>query len=412
MKEQKSEPFDYELAKQKVKEQLRSGHSLFGKGGAFAPLLQEMLNSILEGEIDGHLDEDERESGNRKNGKTKKTLKTSSGTIEVTTPRDRFGSFEPEIVKKRETIMAESLEDKIIGLYSLGTSLRDISAHIKETYDTDISATTLSSITDKVIPLVKEWQQRPLEELYCIVWLDAMYFKVKAEGRTQTRCVYNILGINSEGRKDVLGMYVSQSEGANFWLGVINDLKQRGVEDILIACIDNLKGFDEAIRTIYPETEVQTCIVHQIRNSLKYVASKDQKVFMSELKPVYRADNEVQALDELAKLKEKWGKKYPMVIGSWENNWSKLSTYFKYPAGIRKLIYTTNTIEGYHRQIRKVTKNKGVFTSDMALLKLIYLTTERISLKWTMCLTNWAISASHLKIIFGERMKIALLNTP
>ena len=412
MKEQKSEPFDYELAKQKVKEQLRSGHSLFGKGGAFAPLLQEMLNSILEGEIDGHLDEDERESGNRKNGKTKKTLKTSSGTIEVTTPRDRFGSFEPEIVKKRETIMAESLEDKIIGLYSLGTSLRDISAHIKETYDTDISATTLSSITDKVIPLVKEWQQRPLEELYCIVWLDAMYFKVKAEGRTQTRCVYNILGINSEGRKDVLGMYVSQSEGANFWLGVINDLKQRGVEDILIACIDNLKGFDEAIRTIYPETEVQTCIVHQIRNSLKYVASKDQKVFMSELKPVYRADNEAQALDELAKLKEKWGKKYPMVIGSWENNWSKLSTYFKYPAGIRKLIYTTNTIEGYHRQIRKVTKNKGVFTSDMALLKLIYLTTERISLKWTMCLTNWAISASHLKIIFGERMKIALLNTP
>lgn len=412
MKEQKSVPFDYELAKQKVKEQLRSGQSLFGKGGAFAPLLQEMLNSILEGEIDGHLDDDERQSGNRKNGKTKKSLKTSSGTIEVTTPRDRFGSFEPEIVKKRETIMAESLEDKIIGLYSLGTSLRDISAHIKETYDTDISATTLSSITDKIIPLVKEWQQRPLEELYCIVWLDAMYFKVKEEGRTQTRCVYNILGINSEGRKEVLGMYVSQSEGANFWLGVINDLKQRGVEDILIACIDNLKGFDEAIRTIYPETEVQTCIVHQIRNSLKYVASKDQKVFMSELKPVYRADNEAQALDELAKLKEKWGKKYPMVIGSWENNWSKLSTYFKYPAGIRKLIYTTNTIEGYHRQIRKVTKNKGVFTSDMALLKIIYLATERISLKWTMCLTNWAISASHLKIIFGERMKIALLNTP
>ena len=241
MKEQKSVPFDYELAKQKVKEQLRSGQSLFGKGGAFAPLLQEMLNSILEGEIDGHLDDDERQSGNRKNGKTKKSLKTSSGTIEVTTPRDRFGSFEPEIVKKRETIMAESLEDKIIGLYSLGTSLRDISAHIKETYDTDISATTLSSITDKIIPLVKEWQQRPLEELYCIVWLDAMYFKVKEEGRTQTRCVYNILGINSEGRKEVLGMYVSQSEGANFWLGVINDLKQRGVEDILIACIDNLK---------------------------------------------------------------------------------------------------------------------------------------------------------------------------
>ena len=403
-----TESFDYEAAKQKLREQFRTGKSLFGKGGAFAPLLQEMLNSMLEGEIDGHLDDLQRESGNRKNGKGTKQLKTSAGTIEVSTPRDRSGSFEPEIIKKRETIMAQSLEDKIIGLYGLGTSLRDISAHIKETYDTDISATTLSAITDKVIPLVKEWQQRPLESLYCIVWLDAMFYKVKEEGRTQTRCVYNILGINKDGRKDVLGMYVSHSEGANFWLGVINDLKQRGVNDILIACIDGLKGFDEAIGTIYPGTEIQSCIVHQIRNSLKYVASKDQKLFMSELKPVYRADNETVALDELAKLKERWNKKYPMVIGSWENNWSKLSAYFKYPDGIRKLIYTTNTIEGYHRQIRKVTKNKGVFTSDMALLKLIYLATERISRKWTMPLQGWAVSASQLKIIFGDRMKIDL----
>jgi len=304
--------------------------------------------------------------------------------------------------------MAQNLEDKIIGLYGLGTSLRDISAHIKETYDTDISAGTLSAITDKVIPLVKEWQQRPLEELYCIVWLDAMYYKVKEDGRTQTRCVYNILGINKEGKKEVLGVYVSQSEGANFWLGVLNDLKQRGVADILIACIDGLKGFPEAIQTIYPHTEIQSCVVHQIRNSLKYVASKDQKAFMSELKPVYRADNEQQALDELAALKEKWDKKYPMVISSWENNWPNLSTYFKYPAAIRKLIYTTNTIEGYHRQIRKVTKGKGVFTSDMALLKLIYLATDRISQKWTQPLQNWAISASQLKIIFGDRMKTDL----
>lgn len=408
MKKEDSVPFDYEVAKQKLKEQFRSGQSLFGKEGAFAPLLQEMLNSILEGEMEGHLDEEERGAGNRKNGKNKKQVRTSSGTIEVTTPRDRLSSFEPEMIKKRETIMAQSLEDKIIGLYGLGTSLRDISAHIRETYDTDISASTLSAITDKVIPLVKEWQQRPLEELYCIVWLDAMYYKVKEEGRTQTRCVYNILGINKEGRKEVLGMYVSQSEGANFWLAVINDLKQRGVADILIACIDGLKGFPEAIETIYPHTEIQTCIVHQIRNSLKYVASKDRKEFMSELKPVYRADNEQQALDELATLKQKWDKKYPMVTSSWENNWSKLSTYFKYPGAIRKLIYTTNTIEGYHRQIRKVTKQKGVFTSDMALLKLIYLATERISQKWTQPLQNWAISASQLKIIFGDRMKTDL----
>jgi transposase-like protein len=408
MQNNQDQPFDYELAKQKVKEQLRSGKSLFSKGGAFAPLLQEMLNSILEGELEAHLDEEERSLGNRKNGKGSKVLKTSSGSIEVNTPRDRLSSFEPEMIKKRETIMAQNLEDKIIGLYGLGMSLRDISNHIKETYDTDISATTLSTITDKVIPLVKEWQQRPLESLYCIVWLDAMYYKVKEEGRTQTRCVYNILGINKDGRKDVLGMYVSQSEGANFWLGVITDLKQRGVEDILIACIDNLKGFDEAIRTIYPLTEVQTCIVHQIRNSIKYVASKDQKLFMADLKPVYRADNESQALSELEGLKEKWNKKYPMVISSWEKNWAKLSTYFKYPAGIRKLIYTTNTIEGYHRQIRKVTKNKGVFTSDVALLKLIYLATERIQQKWTIPLSNWAVSASQLKIIFADRMKTDL----
>lgn len=408
MENNAQKPFDYEAAKQKVKEQLRSGKSLFSKGGAFAPLLEEMLNSILEGEMEAHLDEEERQSGNRKNGKGSKLLKTSAGSIEINTPRDRLGSFEPEMVKKRETIMAQSLEDKIIGLYGLGMSLRDISSHIKETYDTDISAATLSTITDKVIPLVKEWQQRPLESLYCIVWLDAMYYKVKEEGRTQTRCVYNILGINKDGRKDVLGMYVSQSKGANFWLSVITDLKQRGVEDILIACIDNLKGFDEAIRTVYPQTEVQTCVVHQIRNSIKYVASKDQKAFMTDLKPVYRADNESQALGELEALKEKWGKKYPMVISSWENNWPKISTYFKYPAGIRKLIYTTNTIEGYHRQIRKVTKTKGVFTSDMALLKLIYLATERIQQKWTMPLNNWGITASQLKIIFADRMKTDL----
>ena len=399
---------DYEVMKQKLKEQLRTGKSLFSKGGAFAPLLEELINSMLEGELEGHLDEDERRTGNRKNGKGSKIVKTSAGSIEINTPRDRLGSFEPEIIKKRETIMAASLEDKIIGLYGLGTSLRDISTHIKETYDTDISATTLSSITDKVIPLVKEWQQRPLESLYCIVWLDAMYYKVKEEGRTQTRCVYNVLGINKDGRKDVLGMYVSQSEGANFWLGVITDLKQRGVEDILIASIDNLKGFDEAIRTIYPYTEIQTCVVHQIRNSIKYIASKDQKAFIADLKPVYRADNESQALTELDALKEKWGKKYPMVMSSWENNWSKLSTYFKYPDGIRKLIYTTNTIEGYHRQIRKVTKNKGVFTSDMALLKLIYLATDRIQQKWSMPLANWAICAAQLKIIFANRMKTDL----
>jgi transposase-like protein len=287
-------------------------------------------------------------------------------------------------------------------------SLRDISAEIKEMYDTEISAGTLSAITDKVIPLVKEWQSRPLERLYCIVWLDAMYYKVKEEGRVKTRCVYNILGIKKDGRKEVLGMYVNESEGANFWLAVLTDLQNRGVEDILIACIDNLKGFSEAIGTIYPDTEVQSCIVHQIRNSLKYIASKDQKAFMKDLKPVYQAVSKQEAEDKLRELEDKWGKKYPVVTGSWQRNWDKLSTYFGYPAEIRRLIYTTNTIEGFHRQIRKVTKSKGAFTSDMALLKLIYLATRNIEKKWTQPLQNWSLTISQLSIIFKDRVQLEI----
>jgi transposase-like protein len=287
-------------------------------------------------------------------------------------------------------------------------SFRDIAAHIKDMYDTEISATTLSTITDKIIPLVREWQNRPLEASYCIVFLDAMYYKVKEEGKVTTRCVYNILGITAEGHKDLLGMYVAESEGANFWLGVLSNLQQRGVADILIACIDNLKGFAEAIASIYPATEVQTCVVHQIRNSLKYVASKDQKPFMADLKPVYQAVSLDEAEQRLQELEAKWGKKYPVVIDSWHRNWSKLTTYFKYSPAIRKLIYTTNAIEGFHRQIRKVTKTKGAFTSDMALLKLIYLATMNIQKKWTQPLQNWGLTVSQLSIIFGDRLKLQI----
>src|ERR1700743_1570747 len=405
---EKNQKFDYESIKKKTLEQLRSGKSLFGKDGAFAPLLKGILEAAMEGEIENHLDEEERSTGNRKNGKTSKKLKTADGTIDLETPRDRAASFEPQIVKKRETILAESLESKIIGLYSHGMSLRDISDHIKEMYDTEISAATLSAITDKVIPLVKEWQSRPLEPLYCIVWLDAMYYKVKEGGRVINRCVYNILGINAEGRKDLLGMYVLESEGANFWLGVLTNLQQRGVADILIACIDNLKGFAEAIASIYPQTEVQTCVVHQIRNSIKYISSKDQKAFMADLKPVYQAVSKDEAEHLLQELEEKWGKKYPVVLDSWKRNWEKLTTYFQYSGAIRKLIYTTNTIEGFHRQVRKVTKTKGAFTSDMALLKLIYLATQNIQKKWTQPLQNWGLTVSQLSIRFGDRLRLRL----
>jgi putative transposase len=404
----KEEELNAEELKKKALKQFMSGESLYGKDGAFAPMLKSFLEAAIEGELDAHLDEDERKSGNRKNGKTSKTLQTSEGPLEVETSRDRNSTFEPELVKKRETILADSLEKKIIGMYGLGMSFRDISSHLKEMYDADISHTTLSSITDRVIPEIKEWQARPLESVYCIVWLDAMHYKVKDEGKIVSRAVYNILGINTEGRKDLLGMYVSESEGANFWLGVLSDLRTRGVNDILIASIDNLKGFAEAIQATFPKAEVQSCIVHQIRNSLKYVASKDQKPFLADLKEVYRATTKDLAEQQLDALEQKWGKKYPLVLNSWRNNWSKLSTYFKYDPVIRKMIYTTNTIEGFHRQVRKVTKTKGAFPSDMALLKLIYLAYRNIRKKWTSPLQNWGLTVSQLSIWFEGRLNLSL----
>ncbi len=389
-------------------EQLRSGQSLTGKGGAFAPLLKQFLETALAVEMEEHLSEEERETGNKRNGKSAKTLKTVDGEVVIETPQDRKSTFSPEIVKKRETILADNLASKIIGLYGLGMSFRDISSHIEEMYDVSISHSTLSEITERIIPQVKEWQSRPLESMYTIVWLDAMHYKVKNGGKVENRAVYNILAINKEGKKDLIGMYVSENEGANFWLSVLTDLKSRGLKDILIACIDNLNGFAEAIMSVYPQVEIQSCIVHQIRNSLKYVASKDQKTFMKDLKNVYQAVNKQTAEDELVKLEEIWGKKYPVVLNSWQNNWHKLSTYFAYDEHIRKMIYTTNAVEGFHRQVRKVTKTKGVFPNDMALMKLIYLATLNIAKKWTQPLHNWALTVQQLRIKFGERMPVSL----
>jgi len=399
---------EFKSMRDKALQQLMSGQSLTGKDGVFAPLLQQFLESALEGEMSSHLTELERSKGNKRNGKGTKTLKTSSGEVTIATPQDRQSSFEPQIVRKRETILADNLSSQIIGLYGRGMSFRDISQHIKEMYDVDISHDTLSEITERVIPLVKEWQNRPLEAVYPIVWLDAMHYKVRDGGKVVSRAVYNILAINADGHKDLIGMYISESEGANFWLSVLTDIKSRGVKDILIACTDNLTGFSEAILSVFPQAEVQTCVIHQIRNSLKYVASKDQKIFMKDLKMVYQAANKSQAEDGLMKLEEIWGKKYPVVIKSWNNNWDKLSTYFQYDEHVRRLIYTTNAVEGFHRQVRKVTKTKGAFPNDMALLKLIYLTVENISKKWTQPLQNWGLTVQQLSIKFGDRMKTDL----
>ncbi len=390
-------------------DKLLSGGKLGGKDGVMAPLFKRILEASLEGELDHHLEE-ERKSGkkNRRNGKVSKKVKTQHGELEIERSRDRGGSFEPEIIGKRKTILNAGLDDMVTSMYAKGMSYSDITSQLEELYGLEISKAKLSAITDQVIPAMQEWRSRPLQSTYPIVWMDCIHYKIREEGRTVSRAIYCILGVDCRGNKDLLGIYTSENEGARFWMSVMSDLQHRGVEDILIACIDNLTGFVEAIGGIFPKTEVQLCIVHQIRNSLKYVASKDQKPFIRDLKKVYRAGTKANAEGMLDELEKKWGEKYPIVILSWRNNWEELSQYFKYPADIRRIIYTTNTVEGFNRQLRKVTKAKGVFPSEEALLKMIFLASSDIMKKWTSPLSNWALSAQQLAIFFGERMKLDL----
>lgn len=387
----------------------KAGQSFTGKNGILTPLIKQIVDASLDGEMDHHLEEcGLNGEPNRRNGRLSKTLKTADGQVEIETPRDRAGTFEPQLIKKRQTIFNDSLDDKILALYGLGMSYEDIRSHMQEMYGVEVSAGLLSKITDKLLPIVTEWRNRPLESIYTVVFLDAMFFKAREDGKVVTKAVYNILGINQQGLKDILGFYISDAEGSHFWLGVLNDLKARGVEDILIACIDGLKGFPEAIEASFPKTEVQLCIVHQIRHSIKYVGSKHQKEFMRDLKTVYQADTKDLAEKHLLELDEKWGKQYPMVLKSWQSKWDNLSAYFKYSAEIRRVIYTTNAVEGFHRQVRKYTKSKGAFTSENALVKLIYSAYQRISEKWNQPMHNWALIISQLDIYFENRLNIEL----
>ena len=390
----------------KIQQGLYEGKPLLGKAGLLKGLIKEILESSLHGEIDHYLSESALENvSNRRNGNKAKTVKSSTGSFVLEVPRDRNSGFEPEIIKKRQTILTEELDNKILSLYSIGNSYEEISSHLREIYDVEVSDGKISSVTDKLLPKITEWRNRPLEKLYVILFLDAMFFKVRVDGKVTTRVIYNVMGIDISGQKDILGFYSCESEGAHFWLGVLNDLKARGVEDILISCIDGLKGFPEAINTAFPHTEIQLCIVHQIRNSLKYIASKESKLFMKDLKLVYQADTLEMAEHHLLELAEKWGKKYPIVIKSWQDNWDNLSAYFKYSKEIRKLIYTTNPIEGFHRQVRKYTKNKGAFTSENALFKLIFCAINRITTKWNKPIPNWGLTVSQLDIYFPGRIK-------
>ena len=394
--------FDFD----EILKEFRSGKKLTGKGGLLAPLIKQLTEAALEAEVESHIANDVLGgTSNRRNGFNKKTIKgTSDGTFELETPRDRNGTFEPQIVKKHQTTISDEIEEKIISMYGLGMSYRDISSHIEEIYQVSISTATISAITDKIIAKVKEWQARPLEPLYPFVWLDAIHYKIKDGGKYISKAVYTILGVRLDGRKEVLGLYLSENEGANFWLSVLTDLQARGVEDILIASVDGLKGFPEAINAIFPQTEVQLCVVHQIRNSIRYIASKDQKEFAKDLKFIYQAPTKELAEDELLKLDAKWGKKYPLVINSWQSKWDNLSVYFKYPADIRKVIYTTNIIESVHRQFRKLTKTKGAFPNENSLMKLLYLGIKNASKKWTMPVRNWSLTISQLAIFFEGRL--------
>ena len=393
--------FDFNKAVQ----QLLAGKQISGKDGVLAPLVKQLVEAALEAEVESHIKDDVLSGNrNRKNGKTSKTIKSTDGTFELNTPRDRAGSFEPQLIKKNQTTISNEIEERIISMYGLGLSYKDIIKHIEEIYRVELSTATISAITDKIIDKVKAWQNRPLEAIYPFVWLDAIHYKIKDGGKYITKAVYTVLGMGIDGKKDILGLYLSESEGANFWLSVLTDLNNRGIEDILIASVDGLRGFPEAIKTIYPKTEVQLCIVHQIRNSLKYIASKDQKEFMKDLKLVYQATNKDIAEEELLKLDEKWGKKYPIVLQSWQNKWENLSYYFKYPKEIRKIMYTTNIIESVHRQFRKLTKTKGAFPNENSLLKLLYMGIKNAKVKWTQPVHNWSLTLSQLAIFFEGRL--------
>jgi putative transposase len=388
-------------------------NDLMGENGAIKKLIKTSLEGMLDSELTEHLGYEKyspagKNSGNNRNGKTHKTLKNDNGEIDISVPRDRNGTFDPVIVKKYERTIGP-IEEKIISMYAKGMTTRDIQSHIEELYGLDVSATLVSQITDKIIDLAKEWHNRPLENLYAIVYFDAIHYKVRNEGKVINKAAYTCLSIDMTGKKDLLGLWVSEAEGANFWLSVLTELKNRGVKDILIACIDGLKGFPEAINTVFPKTEIQLCIIHMIRNTLKYIAHKDKKSFMDNLREVYTAPTEEAATMALDKLEELWSNKYSYPIKMWRNNWVYASTFFKYPEEIRKIIYTTNAVESVHRQFRKLTKNKSSFPNDESLRKMLFLAYRDLSKNWDrVTVNNWNIALSNFSTIFEERLSLVL----
>lgn len=363
---------------------------------------------MLESEMDEHLgyskyDYRNKETEDSRNGYSAKTVTSSMGPIELDIPRDRNGEFEPQIVKKHQTDIS-TIEDQVLSMYAKGMTTRDISKHLQDVYGVDASAEMISHMTDRILPIAREWQNRPLERKYAIVYMDAVHFNVREDNRTVKKAVYVAIGIRVTGQKEVLGMWIGGNESAKYWLGVLNEIKNRGTEDIMIVSVDGLTGFVDAIQAVFPKAEVQRCIVHQIRYSTKFISYKDRKEFVKDLKLVYKADTEEMAVVALDALEDKWGAKYPASVTSWRNNWPQLSVYFKYPPEIRRLIYTTNAIENFNRQLRKVTKAKSVFPTDDALFKILYLAMSEATEKWTGKAWDWGQTLDQLYIYFEGRI--------
>ena len=375
----------------------------------FKETIGEFMENGLEAELDeelgyGRYDYRNKATDNSRNGHSSKKLKTSYGEIEIETPRDRKEELEPQLIKKNQTSVSQDVENKILSMYAKGMTTGDIETHIRDIYGLEVSDSTISRVTDKILTVVRDWQNRPLEPIYPVVYLDAIHYHVRSEGQVVKKAVYIAIGIDLDGRKDVLGMWVGENESAKYWATVLNTLKNRGLEDILIACTDNLTGFSQAIEAIYPKTDIQNCIIHQLRNSSKYVSYKDLKELMADLKRVYAAVDEPSALDALDEFAAKWDKKYPKISKSWWDNWANLSTYFKFPEEVRRLIYTTNAIEGFNRQLRKVTKSRSVFPTDDSLLKMLYLAMIDITAKWTGRRQDWPGVHAQLAIFYEERL--------
>ena len=375
----------------------------------FKETIAEFMENGLEAELEENLgysryDYKNKSTDNSRNGHSSKTLRTSFGDVDISVPRDRKGEFEPQVLKKNQTSVSQDIEEKILSMYAKGMTTDDIEAHIQDIYGIEVSDTTVSRITDKILPLAKEWQRRPLEAVYAVVFLDAIHYHVRSEGQIVKKAVYIAIGVDLDGKKDVLGMWIGENESAKFWATVLNGLKNRGVEDIFIACTDNLTGFSNAIEAVFPRTEIQNCIIHQLRNSGKYVSYKDLKALMADLKAVYAAVDEEAALAALDAFSARWDKKYPKIAQSWRDNWANLSTYFKYPQEVRRLIYTTNAIEGFNRQLRKVTKSKAVFPTDDSLLKMLYLAMMDITKKWTGRRQDWSLIHAQMAVFFADRM--------